>query len=123
MQSPPRKLDPFYGPPRGFSYDKEVQPIWDAKCVRCHNEQTPNGIDLRGVPGMTKEEMDKICCFIDLGIQFAGDYAEKRSERTQQSLQRYVDMRRKWEEDEKVNIDAYIQNETGNAYDKQGLNG
>ena len=27
---------PFYGPPRGFSYPREIQPILDAKCVGCH---------------------------------------------------------------------------------------
>ncbi|NLE01284.1 MAG: T9SS type A sorting domain-containing protein, partial [Fibrobacter sp.] len=43
-------LDSFYGPPRGFSFTKEIQPILDAKCVSCHNAVTPNGIDLsRGI--------------------------------------------------------------------------
>jgi len=27
---------PFYGPIRGFSYPREIQPIFDAKCVSCH---------------------------------------------------------------------------------------
>jgi hypothetical protein len=27
---------PFYGPTRGFSYPREIQPILDAKCVSCH---------------------------------------------------------------------------------------
>ena len=27
---------PFYGPTRGFSYPREIQPIFDAKCVSCH---------------------------------------------------------------------------------------
>lgn len=36
---PPRKIEPFYGPPRGFSYPKEIQPILDAKCVSCHFER------------------------------------------------------------------------------------
>lgn len=29
-------LIPFYGPPRGFSFSREVQPILDRNCVRCH---------------------------------------------------------------------------------------
>ena len=33
----PRDLEPFYGPPRGFSFPKEIQPILDRHCVRCHN--------------------------------------------------------------------------------------
>ena len=28
--------EPFYGPTRGFSYPREIQPILDAKCVSCH---------------------------------------------------------------------------------------
>jgi hypothetical protein len=30
------RLEGFYGPPLGFSYPKEIQPIWDRHCVRCH---------------------------------------------------------------------------------------
>jgi hypothetical protein len=29
-------LKPFYGPTRGFSFIKEIQPILNAKCVSCH---------------------------------------------------------------------------------------
>jgi hypothetical protein len=32
----PQELTPFYGPPRPFSYRKEIQPIWDKHCVSCH---------------------------------------------------------------------------------------
>ncbi len=35
---PPRKLDPWYGPPRPFGYETEIQPILDEKCVGCHND-------------------------------------------------------------------------------------
>ena len=37
MQAGVERLNGFYGPPRGFSYPKEIQPIWDRHCVRCHN--------------------------------------------------------------------------------------
>jgi hypothetical protein len=30
---PPRPLDEFYGPPRGFSFVQEIQPILDRHCV------------------------------------------------------------------------------------------
>lgn len=46
-QQPPQKLKPFYGETRGFSFQKEIQPILDQSCVSCHdgsNEQ----MDLRG---------------------------------------------------------------------------
>jgi len=37
MQRPPSKLNGWYGPPRLFSYMKEVQPVFDRHCVSCHD--------------------------------------------------------------------------------------
>lgn len=36
MARGPQALELVGGPPRGFSYPREVQPIWDRHCVRCH---------------------------------------------------------------------------------------
>jgi Hydrazine synthase alpha subunit middle domain len=35
----PQALEPFYGPPRGFSFPKEIQPILDRHCISCHNDR------------------------------------------------------------------------------------
>jgi len=40
MKAGPEKLEGFYGPPRGFSFPKEVQPILDRHCVKCHNSNS-----------------------------------------------------------------------------------
>ena len=32
----PQELKPFYGPPRGFSFPNEIQPILDKHCTQCH---------------------------------------------------------------------------------------
>jgi hypothetical protein len=32
-------LQGFYGPPRGFSFPKEIQPILDRHCIRCHEQR------------------------------------------------------------------------------------
>jgi hypothetical protein len=37
MRGGPETLKPFYGPPRGFSFAKEIQPILDRNCIRCHS--------------------------------------------------------------------------------------
>jgi len=37
MQRGVRDLDPFYGPERGFSFRKEIQPILNKHCVKCHD--------------------------------------------------------------------------------------
>ena len=41
MKRPPLKLEPFFGPDRGFSFATEIQPILDRQCVRCHREREP----------------------------------------------------------------------------------
>jgi hypothetical protein len=134
----PRELQPFYGPARGFSYAKEIQPIWDKHCVRCHTGEkdkpfsllaTPredtkakrfwtesylnltqhgkpnkfvNWLNVQSIPPMlppyfagavksdllkqleaghhdvklSREELEKIACWIDLLVPFCGDYTE-----------------------------------------------
>jgi hypothetical protein len=38
LRAGPKELEPFHGgPPRGFSFIREVQPILDRHCVRCHD--------------------------------------------------------------------------------------
>jgi formylglycine-generating enzyme required for sulfatase activity len=34
---PPHDLQPWYGPPRGFDFERELQPVLDRYCVECHN--------------------------------------------------------------------------------------
>lgn len=34
-----RPITPWYGPPRGFSFAREVQPVLNAYCVDCHDGQ------------------------------------------------------------------------------------
>lgn len=41
MKAGAQALEPFYGPPRGFSFPNEVQPILDRHCIRCHNDRAP----------------------------------------------------------------------------------
>ena len=34
---PPSAIRPWYGPMRGFSFDREVQPVLNKYCIGCHN--------------------------------------------------------------------------------------
>ena len=43
MNRQPDELKPFYGPTRGFSFQREVQPVIDKFCVCCHDGKEPNG--------------------------------------------------------------------------------
>ncbi len=40
MKAGEQELAPFYGPTRGFSFDREIQPVLDKHCIRCHNDRT-----------------------------------------------------------------------------------
>lgn len=57
LNHPPSDITPWYGPTRGFSYPREVQPVLDQHCVRCHDGQPqPDGTrpaDLRGTVKLT----------------------------------------------------------------------
>jgi hypothetical protein len=48
LQAGPQKLTPFRGPPRGFSFALEVQPILDRHCVRCHTGAPDKPLNLTG---------------------------------------------------------------------------
>ncbi len=39
MRQGPADLKPFYGPARGFSFPKEVQPILNEHCISCHDDR------------------------------------------------------------------------------------
>ena len=47
----PRRITPWYGPTRGFSYAREVQPVIDKYCAGCHNGD--KAMDLRGTVPIT----------------------------------------------------------------------
>jgi len=47
FRSPVEMQTPEWGG-EPFSYERIVQPVWDANCVSCHNESHPKGLDLRG---------------------------------------------------------------------------
>jgi hypothetical protein len=49
MRAGPQELAPFHGPARGFSFRREIQPILDRHCVRCH-PGPDSAIDLRDTP-------------------------------------------------------------------------
>lgn len=51
MLRPPSVIQPFYGPARGFSFQREVQPVLDQYCAGCHDGSknlTPDGRDKAG---------------------------------------------------------------------------
>ncbi len=49
----PFRLKPWFGPTRGFSFLREVQPVLDRKCVGCHD-----GTGKKGVPNFKDISID-----------------------------------------------------------------
>lgn len=39
----PSRITPWYGPARGFSFKREVQPVLDKYCLGCHSPDLPQG--------------------------------------------------------------------------------
>lgn len=56
-QRAPSDIVPWYGPARGFSFKREVQPVLDKYCVGCHKEgaQPVNG---QAVPDFTAKQQN-----------------------------------------------------------------
>jgi hypothetical protein len=182
----PELLKPFYGPPRGFSFDKEIQPILDRHCIRCHTGQETkpfsllanktiennskrkwsdsylaltqarsvdrsgssfyyrgnqdgelvNWINNMSIPTMlppyykgaakstlinmleqrhegvklSKEEMDKIACWIDLIVPYCGDYVEANvwTQEERNKYAHFMKKRKRMEEIERKNIEELI---------------
>ena len=46
----PSSIEPWYGPARNFSFEREAQPVLDAYCVRCHNGESDSPFDLTRRP-------------------------------------------------------------------------
>ncbi len=45
LELPPAQITPWYGPARGFSFNREVQPVLDRLCIACHNGSDPKRPD------------------------------------------------------------------------------
>ena len=182
----PQKLEPFYGPPRGFSFMKEIQPILDRHCVECHDgkkvdektgkpvlsllsatshtsggrhwsqsylaltrsgEPNPvvNWMNVQSTPPMippyfagsarsklpsmlkeghhdaklSREDLDKIACWIDLLVPYCGDYTEAAawSEEEMNKYRRYAEKRHRMAKLELDNIEALIEKSAGDPYE------
>lgn len=58
LRGGPRPLEPFAGPPRGFSFPREIQPILDRHCTRCHNGAPDQSFSLTAAP-VTLDKMKR----------------------------------------------------------------
>ena len=54
---PPSTIESWYGPARGFDFEREVQPVLDRYCVECHNGEPRD--DSRDVADLRAERFAK----------------------------------------------------------------
>ncbi|MBE3098776.1 MAG: SUMF1/EgtB/PvdO family nonheme iron enzyme [Planctomycetes bacterium] len=81
----PAEIEPWYGPARGFSYPREVQPVLDRYCVGCHDgEPRPDGKALASLSG-TKIISDFASVIAGSGGKRGGRFSYSYAE-----LHRYV---------------------------------
>ena len=77
MLAGPAKLKPFYGPARGFSFAREIQPILDKQCVRCHDQPVARGTKLANdkafsLKGTTTPDPQAKKCWSDSYLALTG---------------------------------------------------
>ena len=72
----PVKITPWYGPARGFSFNREVQPVLDQHCVSCHDG--------------TKEGRPNFTLRPDVGKQGGGSYEVAHFPPAYIALRQYV---------------------------------
>jgi len=73
---PPATITPWYGPTRGFSFIREVQPVLDVHCVRCHDGKQPGLPDFCPAPSIHPQAKDG---GYNNGTQFTPAYLALRS--------------------------------------------
>ncbi len=79
MKAGPKPLKPFYGPPRGFSFVREIQPIIDRHCVSCHDDRSKELVATRArrdEPPADRQNAEK--AFSLLGAQTAEQKSGRR---------------------------------------------
>ncbi|MBN8461170.1 MAG: hypothetical protein J0M04_25380, partial [Verrucomicrobia bacterium] len=79
LTKPPAEIRPWYGPERGFSFVREVQPVLDRHCAACHDGGNAPGHappDLRAAPPVHPAATDP---GYNNGTHFSPSYMALRS--------------------------------------------
>ena len=54
LARPPSKIQLWRGPVRGFSFEREVQPVLDKYCVACHDGSPRD--DGQAIPNLRRDQ-------------------------------------------------------------------
>ncbi len=176
MKDGPQPLESFYGlETEGFSFEKQVQPILDNHCVKCHDQTHPKGLDLQstrtyGLAGtdkywltsymnlvkpwgkyvkwitnessaelidpyswggsamsmlvdhlrsghkevaLNREEMDKICAWIDLSVPQGGSFWEHMNDADAEKWKESVERATRYDRVDSANVARMIEETYG----------
>ncbi len=76
---PAAEIEPWHGPPRGFAFRREVQPVLDRYCVACHDgKPRPDGRDIPGLVDGKAMPMLKNSSPINQASRFSLSYYQLR---------------------------------------------
>lgn len=53
IERPPTQITPWHGPARGFSFNREVQPVLERYCLTCHNGRDAKRPDFTCLPDVS----------------------------------------------------------------------
>ncbi|MCL2306352.1 MAG: SUMF1/EgtB/PvdO family nonheme iron enzyme, partial [Planctomycetaceae bacterium] len=76
--STPDEITPWYGPTRGFSFVREVQPVLDKYCIECHYEGNPEYPGLFSFEETAPRPMLDTQNSINLKSRFSNSYFQLR---------------------------------------------
>jgi len=76
--SMPDEITPWYGPTRGFSFVREVQPVLDKYCVQCHHEGNTQHPDIASFEDTPPRPMLDTSNYINVKSRFSNSYYQLR---------------------------------------------
>jgi len=76
--STPDEITPWYGPPRGFSFVREVQPVLDKYCVECHFEGNTRYPGIASFEDTPPRPMLDTTSYINVKSRFSNSYYQLR---------------------------------------------
>lgn len=71
----PAEIESWFGPVRGFGFEREVQPVLDRYCISCHKGDHPESLDFRGGTRITDYSTRVSGNGGDLAGHFSSSYA------------------------------------------------
>ena len=76
--SSPDEITPWYGPTRGFSFVREVQPVLDKYCVECHFDGNTQHPDIASFKDTPPGPMLPTSNYINVKSRFSNSYYQLR---------------------------------------------